>query len=165
MHRTILSQNNLSHMILFRTALIFSALFVCNSMLAQNQDKAVKAVINRFFEGMAKGDTALLKSACTDQPLLQTYMADEDGQLKVFTEEFGEFVRFVGAPRKDKYLEQIEFDAIQTEKSLASVWAPYKFYLNGKVVHCGTDAFQLVKTGEGWKIQYIIDTRRKDGCK
>ena len=55
----------------------------------------------------------------------------------------------------------IEFEAIHIEKSLASVWTPYKFYLNGKVSHTGTNSFQLVKTAEGWKIQYIIDTRRR----
>lgn len=137
----------------------------CSGLAAQKQDKAIQAVINRFFDGMAKGDTTLLKSACTDNPVMQTYMADKDGNMQVFTEPFSEFVAFVGAPRKDTYLEKIEFGAIHTEKSLASVWTPYKFYLNGNLRHCGTNSFQLVKTADGWKIQYIIDTRRKEGCK
>jgi hypothetical protein len=37
----------------------------------------------------------------------------------------------------------------------------YTFYLNGDESHTGTNSFQLVRTSEGWKIQYIIDTRRK----
>lgn len=130
----------------------------------EKSDKAIKAVINQFFEGLEKGDTALLKSTCTSQPILQTYMADRDGKWQVFTEDFNEFVTFVGTPTKDKYREQIEFDAVLNEASLASVWTPYKFYLNGKISHCGTNSFQLVKMEEGWKIQYILDTRRK-ACK
>ena len=148
-----------------RLLLFFFALITCSGLSAQKQDKAIRAVINRFFEGLAKGDTILLKNACTQNPLMQTYMADQGGNLQVFTEPFSEFVAFVGAPRKDTFLEKIEFGAIHAEKSLASVWTPYKFYLNGKLRHCGTNSFQLVKTADGWKIQYIIDTRRKEGCK
>lgn len=151
----------------FRLFLILSAAFTTQTAVAQKEEKAEKAiknVINRFFEGMEKGDTAMLKSTCTEAPVLQTFMAGEGGKLQVYSEDFKEFLTFVGTPSKDKYKEVIEFDAIHAEKSLASVWTPYTFYLNDKVSHCGTNSFQLVKMPEGWKIQYIIDTRRK-GCK
>lgn len=141
----------------------------CPDLLAQkhkpeNQDKAIKTVINRFFEGMEKGDTVLLKSTCTSTMVLQTYMADKEGNMQVYTEDFADFVAMVGSPGTDQYDERIRFEAVHAEKSLASVWTPYSFYINGKRSHCGTNSFQLVKTGEGWKIQYIIDTRRKQGC-
>jgi hypothetical protein len=148
-------------------ALLVLCLFAGFSLTAQKDEKnekAIKAVINQFFEGMEKGDTALLKKTCTSQPVFQTYMADRDGKWQVFTEDFSEFVTFVGTPSKDKYDEKIEFEAVMSEQSLASVWTPYKFYLNGKISHCGTNSFQLIKTDEGWKIQYILDTRRKS-CK
>jgi hypothetical protein len=147
-------------------AFLLCALF--QNAMAQREErseKAVKTVINRFFEGMEKGDTALLKSTCTDHLVLQSYMADKEGNMMIYTEDFGDFVAFLGTPTKDKYKEVIEFDAVHVEKSLASVWTPYVFYVNGKVSHCGTNSFQLVKTTAGWKIQYIIDTRRKQGCK
>ena len=150
-----------------RFPLLVLSLCLVLPLMAQKEEKsekAIKAVINQFFEGLEKGDTALLKSTCTGQPVLQTYMADRDGKWQVFTENFSEFVTFVGTPTKDKYKEQIEFDAVLSEASLASVWTPYKFYLNGKISHCGTNSFQLVKMEDGWKIQYILDTRRK-ACK
>ncbi len=150
-----------------RFPLLVLSLCLVLPLMAQKEEKsekAIKAVINQFFEGLEKGDTALLKSTCTSQPVLQTYMADRDGKWQVFTENFSEFVTFVGTPTKDKYKEQIEFHAVLSEASLASVWTPYKFYLNGKISHCGTNSFQLVKMEDGWKIQYILDTRRK-ACK
>ena len=153
---------------IYPSALTLCLFMLTQSAFAQRGDKstnAVKAVINHFFEGMEKGDTALLKSTCTDAPILQTYMADKEGKMMVYDEDFGNFVAFIGAPTKDKYKEVIEFDAVHVEKSLASVWAPYVFYVNGKVSHCGTDSFQLLKTDDGWKIQYILDTRRKQGCR
>jgi hypothetical protein len=133
-------------------------------LTAQKEDKAVKAVITRFFEAMETGDTTALLSTCTSEPVFQTFMKDKEGNMQIFTENFDDFVTFVGNPGKDKFKEEIEFEAIHTEASLASVWTPYKFYLNGKLSHCGTNSFQLVKTSDGWKIQYIIDTRRR-GCK
>jgi hypothetical protein len=147
-------------------------LFGIQSALAQKEkaeknekaENAVKAVINRFFEGIEKGDTSLIWGACTKEAVLQTFMADKEGKMSVHTEDFVEFVAFIGTPSTNKYKEVIEFEAVHTERSLASAWTPYVFYLNGKISHCGTNSFQLVKTSEGWKIQYIIDTRRKTGC-
>lgn len=154
-----------------KIALLFLALLAfCPASFSQKQkpenpEKAIKATINRFFEGMEKSDTALLKSTCTPTMVLQTYMADKEGKMQVYTEEFAEFVAMIAAPTTDQYDERIKFEAIHAEKSLASVWTPYSFFINGKRSHCGTNSFQLVKTADGWKIQYIIDTRRKQGCK
>ena len=147
-----------------RVTLLLLSFAFASTLFAQKEDKAIKAVINNFFEGMEKGDTALLKSTCTSDPVFQTFMANQEGAMQVFTEDFKEFVQVVGTPTKDKFREEIEFGSIVSEQSLASVWTPYKFYLNGKISHCGTNSFQLVKTADGWKIQYIIDTRRR-GCK
>lgn len=149
---------------LFRLFFLATLLLSAQPAFAQKQDKAVKAVINRFFEGMEKGDTTLLLSTCTEAPVLQTFVRDKSGKFKVRDEDFRDFVRFIGTPTQDKYDEKIKFAAIHIEESLASVWAPYKFYRNGTLSHCGTNSFQLVKTEAGWKIQYIIDTRRKT-CK
>ena len=44
---------------------------------------------------------------------------------------------------------------------LATVWTLYEFIYKGKQNHCGADAFTLVRVGGDWKIQNIIDTRRK----
>ncbi len=154
-------------MLIIRHTLLLLCVVFAHAVFSQKTekpDKAIKTVINNFFIGMEKGDTVLLKSTCMPDLVMQTFMADREGNMQVYTEDFDEFVRFVGTPTKDKYKEKIEFEAIHAEKSLASVWTPYKFYLNGKVSHCGTNSFQLVKSDAGWKIQYIIDTRRK-GCK
>jgi hypothetical protein len=130
----------------------------------EDPEKAIKSTINRFFEGIEKGDTSLLKSTCTSGMVLQTFMADKEGKMQVYNEELADFLSMIATPTTDKYDERIRFEAIHAEKSLASVWTPYSFYINGKRSHCGTNSFQLVKMADGWKIQYIIDTRRKQGC-
>jgi hypothetical protein len=62
------------------------------------------------------------------------------------------------------YDERISFDLVKIDGELASVWTPYKFYAGEKFSHCGVDSYQLVKLNGEWKIQYLIDTRRKQGC-
>lgn len=75
-----------------------------------------------------------------------------------------EFADFVGKQQKSVADEQIVFDLIKIDGALAIAWTPYKFYFNGLFSHCGVNSFQLVKLNGEWKIQYLIDTRRKNGC-
>jgi Putative lumazine-binding len=148
----------------YHPLLILALLAYATASIAQKDksaESAVKATINRFFEGMEKGDTAMLRSTCAKGIILQSYGKDKSGKLQLQTENFDDFVHFIGLPTKNTFKEVIKFKAVHTEQSLASAWTPYTFYLNGKVSHSGTNSFQLIKIGEEWKIQYIIDTRRK----
>lgn len=96
--------------------------------VAQTREYEVREVVNRFFEGMNKGDTVLLKSACTGTMILQTCKTDSTGVVKaVKTDSFAEFVSLIGAPRKNEIEERITFGKVLAEESLASVWAPYTF--------------------------------------
>jgi len=41
---------------------------------------------------------------------------------------------------------------VRISGTLATVWLPYDFYLDGKWSHCGVDQFTLVRTAAGWRI-------------
>ncbi|MCC7244728.1 MAG: hypothetical protein IT269_03535 [Saprospiraceae bacterium] len=127
-----------------------------------DETAAIKAVIERFFDGLEKSDTVVLKSACTDMTVLQSFIKTKTGAYRIVNESFGEFLTIVAQPHKEVYDERISYESIMIEPALASVWTPYEFFIDGRRSHCGTNSFQLVKTAEGWRIQYIIDTRRKD---
>jgi len=60
--------------------------------------------------------------------------------------------------------ERISFETIKIDGPLAIAWTPYKFYYEGKFSHCGVNSFQLVRVDNQWRIQYLIDTRRRQGC-
>jgi hypothetical protein len=81
------------------------------------------------------------------------------------TESISGFLKAVGTPHPAVWDERVQFERVLIDANLASVWAPYEFYLGSKFSHCGYDSFQLVKLAEGWKIAHIIDTRRKEKCK
>jgi len=132
---------------------------------AQSTEEAgIKEAINNLFEGMRKSDATLIQSAFTETPVLQTIKKNKEGKLIVQNEILSDFVTAVTKPHAETYDERIVFETIKIDGPLASVWTPYKFFVGTTFSHCGVDSYQLVKTDGKWKIQYLIDTRRKEGC-
>jgi Putative lumazine-binding len=128
-------------------------------------EDSVKAAVNKLFEGMKKADTALLKDAFTDSAILQTFARNNAGQIIIRDERVDEFADVISKLKPGAADERIVFETIKIDGPLASVWTPYNFYLDNKFSHCGVNSFQLVRLNGIWKIQYLIDTRRKQGCK
>lgn len=131
---------------------------------SQTDEAGIKQTINKFFDGMRKGDTTMMRSTIAKDVVLQSVANKKDGTTALVTEAMADFMTSVAKPHKDIYDERITFNDIRIDADLAMVWAPYKFYVGQTFSHCGVDVFQLMKTEHGWKIIYIVDTRRKDKC-
>lgn len=129
---------------------------VCSGQ--QNQD--IEKPIHNLFLAMKNADSELMKSVFTENAVLQTIT--KDGTVK--SDNIQDFIASVSKFPKGDLEEKIVIEAIHTDGNLASVFTPYSFYLKNKFSHCGANSFQLVKQNNEWKIQYIIDTRRKDNC-
>lgn len=54
--------------------------------------------------------------------------------------------------RKQTMRERIWNPDVRVHGRIASVWTPYDFWIDGKYSHCGVDAFELIKTEDGWKL-------------
>ena len=132
---------------------------------AQNAEDSVKAVVNNLFTAMKNSDSLLLKTCFADKSILQTITKNKEGVISVKDESLHEFASSISTQPKGSLDEQIVFDVVKIDGPLAIAWTPYNFYYNGKFLHCGVNSFQLVRIGGEWKIQYLIDTRRKVGCK
>ncbi|QHJ06275.1 nuclear transport factor 2 family protein [Hymenobacter busanensis] len=137
---------------------------MAQSAPAAAETEAVKQTVTRFFEGLRKGDSAMVRGTLAPAVVLHTISA-RGGQTQVLAESPKEFLQAVGTPHKEVWDERITFERVLLDGQLASVWTPYQFYLGNKFSHCGYNSFQLVKLAAGWRIVYVIDTRRKDGCK
>jgi hypothetical protein len=133
------------------------------SCFGQSAEDSVKAAVNQLFTAMKAGDSALLVSCFTGNAMLQTITKNNGGAMAT-TDSVSQFASAISKAPKGSLDERILFDMIKIDGPLASVWTPYSFYYNGLFIHCGVNSFQLLRTGQGWKIQYIIDTRRKEGC-
>ncbi len=131
---------------------------------AQSSEDSVKMVINKMFAGMKNADSAMFMSTFAPDAILQTIGMNKQRQTVVATDKLSEFAGFVAKLKKDSADERITFDMIKIDGALAIAWTPYKFYHNGNFSHCGVNSFQLVKYNGEWKIQYLVDTRRRTNC-
>jgi len=131
---------------------------------AQSAEDSVKAVINQLFTSMRNADSAGVVNCFSEKNILQTIIRDRDGNMGIRTELVSNFGRSIAGLQKNAADERIEFESIKIDGALASVWTPYKFYFNGNFSHCGVNSFQLLREKNGWKIHFLIDTRRKEPC-
>ncbi|PKF73997.1 nuclear transport factor 2 family protein [Chryseobacterium sp. PMSZPI] len=125
------------------------------------QNQEIEKPIRNLFLAMRNADAELLKSVFTENAILQTIT--KEGIVK--TDSIQDFITSVSQFSKGDLDERITIEAIHTDGNLTSVFTPYSFYLKGKLSHCGANSFQLVQQNNDWKIQYIIDTRRKEKCR
>jgi hypothetical protein len=144
--------------------ILLTILFFNTVIKAQSAEDSVKAVINAMFSGMKNADAALFKSAFSDSAIMQTISRNREGKTIVRNESLTSFADFVGKLKKDSADERITFETIKIDGPLAVAWTPYHFYHNGAFSHCGVNSFHLVRFNGLWKIQYLIDTRRRQGC-
>jgi hypothetical protein len=148
----------------YSAGLLVILTFTGLKMQAQTDETAVKQVINNLFTGMKQSDTAMIRAAFSGEPILQTIARSREGQTMVRTEPLDSFLVSISHPHTEIYDERISFGTIKIDGDLAIVWTPYKFYLGDQFSHCGVNSFQLVRLNNLWKIQYLIDTRRRQGC-
>jgi hypothetical protein len=147
-----------------RVLLALTVLFLNVNLFAQTEQAAVKATVNKLFEGVRKTDSLMVRSAFSSTAFMQNVSKTKDGRTVVRNEPVDTFLAAVLKPHTEVYDERIEFGAIKIDGDLATVWTPFRFYVGDKFNHCGVNSFQLVKLDGEWKIQYIIDTRRRDNC-
>jgi hypothetical protein len=121
------------------------------------EEQAVMAPITAMFDAMSKRDAAAMK-----KPLLPGggMVLMRDGKPTQMT--FDAFADLVGKPGKAQIEERIHDPLVRIDNDLAVVWAPFEFLVDGKVDHCGTDLFNLVRADGKWLIASVTDTGRKD---
>ena len=142
---------------------VLAVFFILMSFFLQAQtseEALIKTAVNSLFDGMRTSDSVKINQAFSKTAILQTIK--NDGEVK--NENVKAFISSISKVQKGALDERITFSNILIDGNLASVWTPYEFYYQGKFSHCGVNSFQLVKTDNVWKIQYIIDTRRQDNC-
>lgn len=146
----------------FRLALVLAGAAAAGLLMSSlhattPEEQAVLAPINAMFAAMAKHDPAALK-----QPLLPggTMVLMRDGKPTQLT--FDAFAEIIAKPSKSPIEERIHDPLVRIDNDLAVVWAPFDFLVDGKVDHCGTDLFNLVRTDGKWLIASVADTGRKD---
>src|SRR3984957_19854881 len=156
------SQDKMAGMNKHATQLVFFFGMILATSLASRafaqsaEEQAVLAPIHAMFDGMSKRDAAAIKA-----PTLPggTMVLMRDGKPTQMT--FEAFAERVGKPGKSQIEERIHDPLVRIDNDLAVVWAPFEFLVDGKVDHCGTDLFNLVRVDGKWMIASVADTGTK----
>ena len=136
-------------------------LLISSFSFAQNtSEKEIVKPIETLFNAMKSADSLGVKNAFSGSAIMQTFGKNQE----IRTDKVEGFAKQVGASQAGDLDERFTISKILVDGNMASVWVPYQFYYKGNFSHCGVNSFQLAKINNEWKIQYIIDTRRKDNC-
>lgn len=121
--------------------------------------------IQKLFAAMQLADTTGLAAIFHPDAQLST-IVQKDGKVVTEDTKISGFIKSLAGAKPGMLLEEIHYTEIRQDGDLASAWTPYTFVYQGKISHCGTNAFQLTRTGKdgSWQIFRIIDTRNKEGC-
>jgi hypothetical protein len=123
------------------------------------EEKVVLAVVERVFEGMRRADSAMVRSTIAEGARFAG--VDSTGAIR-----FGTLDGWISAIANSggRWEEPLYNVEVRVDGHMAQVWAPYTFYLDKKVRHCGIDSIELLRTSAGWKITQISDTQRRENC-
>lgn len=126
------------------------------------EEQAVMDVVNLFFESMTKRDTATLNKIMAKEG--RYYGLREASEFwSTHTATHTKYI--AGLAQGEQLLQERIWDPkINVHKSIAMLWAPYDIYVDENFLHCGVNAFSLIKTKEGWKIAGTVFTMEPDGC-
>ena len=115
-----------------------------------DRDEVLK-VVQTFFDTMTARDVeGARKILIPEGRFFPMEMRKPEATPRSFTND--EYLGRLSKGRKEISRERIWNPEVRVHGSIATVWAPYDFWLDGKFSHCGVDAFDLIKTSDGWKI-------------
>lgn len=140
-----------------------AALGIPRVAAAQTDREVVLQTIDAFLGAMRKKDTTTMAQH-TDTLTRMTLLRPGPNGTRVFLLRASDFFRAVADPTQPAVDEPIRNPIVQVDGDLASVWAEYQVRRDGRVTHCGFDAFHLARLGGKWKILNISDTFRQTGC-
>jgi hypothetical protein len=157
--KTVAAGGALYHRHMMRSLIVCLLAFF--TLAAQSsEEKAVLAVAQQVFDGMAAKDAVKILAAMTPGALL--YGLTPAGAPRATPAD--QWANRI-ASSQSKFVERFtKQPVVSIHGTIANVWGEYEFLRDGNFGHCGVDSFNLLKTAEGWKVAAIFDTEESAGC-
>jgi len=129
---------------------------------APADEAAVRTAVDQIFEGMRTADADLVRAVFAPDARFAVLEA-RDGPSRVAVQSVDGWLESIG--RSERRWDERVYDlVVLVDGNMASVWAPYTFYLDGALRHCGINSIALLRDAEGWKVTQLSDTRRTETC-
>jgi hypothetical protein len=129
---------------------------------APDDRRAVLETVERFFHAMAAKDVEAARAMTVPEG---RWFAARPVEGRETIRSFSNADDFAAWPtREGWYLERIWDPEVRVHGRLATLWAPYDFWLDGVFHHCGVDAIDLLRDEDGWKVLGGAYTMETEGC-
>lgn len=127
---------------------------------ASTERDAVLSTVQAFFDTMAAKDVDGARKILQPQGRFHAMrLRNGKPDVRAFSNE--EYLADLKASQQPMR-ERIWNPDVRVNGLIATVQAPYDFWIGGKFSHCGVDAFDLIKTEDGWKLAgglYTIESQ------
>lgn len=124
--------------------------------------EAVLKAIDTFLLAVGNGDRELQKSVALPDGGLAIYRTKDGVAGPVRRMPASDFQK--PTPDHDPFVEMYWDPSVDVRGPFAQVWSRYVLMDNGAPVHCGINAFQLVKLDGAWKIQSALSSMEPEAC-
>ncbi|HEX2615889.1 MAG TPA: nuclear transport factor 2 family protein [Flavobacteriales bacterium] len=125
-------------------------------------ERAVLAVIDRFFACLATRDSAGMAAILEPDGSFGAVLLNAEARAP----RMHTHASYLANLKKgtDAWLERYWDARVQLDEGVAVVTCPYDFHVNAVFSHCGLDIFTLLHHADGWKIAGAVFSMKKDGC-
>ena len=128
-----------------------------------NDETAVLTAMDRYLAAISASDLDAMASMQTPDGTNYRARALPSGGMEVLGRPNS---YWVDPARKDghAYRERYWSPTVLVRGSIAMVWAPYEFWIDGKTSHCGIDALSFIRVGDEWHVANSMWTVEPDAC-
>ncbi|HYE75030.1 MAG TPA: nuclear transport factor 2 family protein [Blastocatellia bacterium] len=128
----------------------------------ESSDEQALAVVNELFDAMRAKDAEAIRALfIAEGQLVATSRRNNQPSIRVFTAEA--FAKLI-SNQQGVLNERMYKPEVRVIGDLAIVSGRYGFYVDDRFSHCGTNAFHLMRTSEGWKIVNAASTIEPENC-
>jgi hypothetical protein len=140
----------------------------CQSSRVMDSVAEVLHAVQSTMDGLAAHDSTALSERVLPDAVIQRWQTDSSGVWQTVTLTGAEFASRLGQPGPE-FLERTWRETALVDGDVASVTAPYDFWVDGTCSHCGVDVLTLVRDADGtWRvatISYTVDARGEQACR
>jgi hypothetical protein len=138
-------------------ALGLTAMILTMPMQASTpEEQAIFKPVQKIMDGMAQRNHAMVK-----EQLFPGGMATLIREGKPLQLHFVAFVERLPTTGATKLEERLYDPLVRVDDDIAVVWIPYRYFIDDKLDHCGTDLFSLIRRDARWLVSAIADNSRK----
>lgn len=129
---------------------------------AAQGDAGPMAAVEQIFEGMRTANPGMVREVFAPDARFAV-LDRRNGPARLAVQGVDGWIAAIGESG-GQWNEQIYDVVVHIDRDMASIWAPYTFYLDGGLRHCGINSIELLRGADGWKVTQLSDTRQTEDC-